>query len=509
MTDATTGPPGTPDDAAAPLRLRYAAVSDVGRHRKDNQDSGYASGRLLVVADGVGGQAYGDVASATAIQLVRRLDSEDPAPAAETGEDAALTALAGAVHRVHDRLSEMVEQDSELDGTSTTLTAALLEGRRLGLAHVGDSRAYLLREGTLRQVTADHTFVQTLVDEGRITEEESRVHPHRNIILRAVDGVHEADPDLFYLDLEPGDRIMLCSDGCSGALSNAQIAELLGEGTVDSAALGLVQAALDHGSTDNVTVVAAEVVDADAAEDPESAAAAVGPMLVGAAAAQPRRGVLSRFRSRPNDTGEIEPVPAGDAAGSARDPEELRYAPRAPHHRRTLRRALLVVLPLLLVGVVLYGGWSWSQDQYYVADDGDAVAIYRGVQVDLPLVSLSHVEERTDLALTDLTSYNRGLVENGIQADSITGARKVVANLARDKEKSDCPPGGPSPSRSPGSSPQASPQSSAGASRTPRTTSGPRPGASPSTGSDRTPQEECPSTTLSPSASPSASGGAA
>ncbi len=505
MTDATTGTTGP-----GGVRLRYAAVSDVGRHRKDNQDSGYASGRLLVVADGVGGQAYGDVASSTAIQIVRRLDTDDGSGdgtgSEAPGDDAALTALAGAVLKVHDRLAEMVEQDSELDGTSTTLTAALLEGRRLGMAHVGDSRAYLLRQGTLRQVTSDHTFVQTLVDEGRITEEESRVHPHRNIILRAVDGVHETEPDLFYLDLEPGDRVMLCSDGCSGALTDAQITDLLGEGTVDSAALGLVQAALDHGSTDNVTVVTAEVVDAAAPVDDTdtgSAAAEVGPMLVGAAAAQPRRGVLARFRSRPHDTGEIDPVPADSA--DVLDPEELRYAPRPPSRRRTARRALLVVLALALASAVLYGGWSWSQDQYYVAGDGDTVAIYRGVQVDLPLVELSHVEEPTDLALADLTAYNRGLVEDGIQADDLTAARKVVANLARDKEQSDCPTAPPRPT-SPTSG--ASPGASASATRSPSPQPGTSPGAGASPSSGASPAEcATPGATATPGSSPSPSTG--
>ncbi len=474
----------TDHPSASGVRLRYAAVSDVGRHRKDNQDSGYASGRLLVVADGVGGQAYGDVASSTAIQLMRRLDTPEGAPVADGSDDAALSALAGTVLKVHDRLAEMVEQDSELDGTSTTLTAALLDGQRLAMAHVGDSRAYLLREGTLRQITADHTFVQTLIDEGRITEAESRVHPHRNIILRAVDGVHQSEPDLFFVDLEPGDRVMLCSDGCSGALTDQQIADLLGEGTVDSAALGLVQSALDHGSTDNVTVIAAEVVDASTPEDPESAAAAVGPMLVGAAAAQPRRGVLSRFRSRPHDTGEI---PAVDA--EVADPEELRYAPRAPHARRRARRLLLVLVPLLILGGLLYGGYTWSQDQYFVADDGDNVGIYRGVQVDLPLVDLNHVEEPTDLALEDLTSYNRGLVESGIEAGSLTGARKIVANLARDKEQSDCP----TPSAKPTGKPSGS------ASRSPGATSGPSSSPSPSASPTGPTAQECPSETPSPS----------
>jgi protein phosphatase len=437
--DRTIPPPG-------PFRLRYAAVSDVGRHRKDNQDSGFASERLLVVADGVGGQAFGDVASSTAVHLVRRLDrgeGEDATDGSGGGADHAdtseesLSALAGAVHRVHDRLAELVEHDNELDGTSTTLTAALFDGRSLAFAHVGDSRAYLLRDGDLRQLTTDHTFVQTLIDEGRITEAESRVHPHRNIILKAVDGVHDSEPDLFIVDLEPGDRVMLCSDGCSGVLDGDDIARVLAQGSVDFAAVELVRASLDAGSTDNVTVVAAEVVDAGAADDPESAAAGVGAMLVGAAAAQPRRGVLSRipFRGRQHDTGELDPV------ADEPDPEELRYAPQAPRHRRGLRLGLLVLVPLILVVVGGAAAYSWAQKQYYVAADDPQVAIYKGVQMDLPGVQLSEVYEVSDVKLDELPEYNRGLVEDGIVADSLPDAREIVDNLeadAREQAEQEC-----------------------------------------------------------------------
>ncbi|MGH3364473.1 MAG: PP2C family protein-serine/threonine phosphatase, partial [Nocardioidaceae bacterium] len=204
------------------LRLRYAALSDVGRVRKDNQDSGFAGENLLVIADGVGGAARGDVASSTAVQILRRLDAPPP--------ENLLEALAGAIHRAHDRIAELVDEDPELEGTSTTVTAALFDGRRVGIGHVGDSRGYLLRNGELSQLTKDHTFVQSLIDEGRITEEESRSHPHRNLILRAVDGVHETDPDLFTIELVQGDRLLLCSDGCSGVLDNNRLADILGTG---------------------------------------------------------------------------------------------------------------------------------------------------------------------------------------------------------------------------------------------------------------------------------------
>jgi protein phosphatase len=423
-----------PTPAAPLLRLRYAAVSDVGRYRSENQDSGYASPHLLVVADGVGGAAYGDVASATAVQVLRRLDEEP-----ESGQ--MLTALAGAVHRVQDRLAELVEEDPELDGTSTTITAALFDGHRLGVAHIGDSRAYLLRDGTITRLTTDHTFVQTLVDDGQITEAEARVHPHRNIILRAVDGVHAADPDLFHVEPREGDRLLVCSDGCTGALTDEQVAALLGAGTVDAAAVHLVESALDQGSTDNVTVITAELVLADTTDDPESnAAASIGPMLVGAAAEQPRRGgMLSRSlrRHKRADTADLDAVdadaPGPRGAAGPEDPEHLRYAPRAPRRRAGLRRLVLVLVPLVLLALASGGAYAWSQRQYYVSEDEDYVAIFRGVQMDLPGVTLSQPIDRIeDLPMSRLTAFNQEKVRRGLVADDLPHARRIVADLEAD-----------------------------------------------------------------------------
>ncbi len=412
---------------SAPLELRYAAVSDLGRHRKDNQDSGYAGEHLLVVADGVGGAAYGDVASATAVQVMRRLDNP---PDGEM-----LPLLAGAVHRVHDRLAELVEADNELEGTSTTLTAVLFDGTQAALAHVGDSRAYLLHDDELRQLTSDHTFVQTLIDEGRISEDEARHHPHRNIILRAVDGVHDTEPDLIETSLSPGDRLLLCSDGCSGVLSSHAVARILRTGSVDHAAIELVRAALDAGTTDNVTVIVAEVVAAGATEDPESAMAATGPMLVGAAASQPRKlSNLGRglFRGRQHDvgqydgqhdTGELDPVE------DPVDPEELRYAPRAPGRFPLVRRLVLILVPLLILGGLAWWAYDWSQRQYFVSADGPYVAVYRGVQLDLPVIDLATLDETSSVRLADLSEFNQQKVGDGIVASSRADADRIVDNL--------------------------------------------------------------------------------
>ena len=261
--------------------LRFAARSDVGRVRRDNQDSGYAGPHLLAVADGVGGAARGDLASATAIAQIRRLD-EPP------GNDM-LAKLENSLVLMHDRLAELVAENPEVEGTSTTFTGALFDGERLGMAHVGDSRAYLLREGELQQLTQDHTFVQSLVDEGQITAEEARSHPARNMILRAVDSVHDPEPDSFTVDVRPGDRIMLCSDGCCGSLEDDAIAELMAIDDLQTAVNRLVDDALDAGSTDNVTVVLAQV---DEVEEPAQ------PVMVGAAAADPRVGTPWKLRRR-------------------------------------------------------------------------------------------------------------------------------------------------------------------------------------------------------------------
>ena len=414
------------------MRLEYAAISDVGRVRKDNQDSGYAGPHVLAVCDGVGGAARGDIASSTAIIALRRLDD---GPADGEHEDDLLGQVSGALHRAHVRLGELVDDDPALTGTSTTATVGLFDGTRLAMGHVGDSRAYLLRDGTLTQLTKDHTFVQTLIDDGQISEEESRVHPHRNLILKAVDGIHDLDPDLFHVDLEPGDRLLFCSDGASGALDAARLADILGSGTADFAAVELVRASLAAGSTDNVTCLVAEVVEGDLDPDTE-------PMLVGAAAELPRRGrggMTGLFRGhRAGDTGEMEPVQAEipddipfAIPSDPIDPEEARYAPQAPRRFTWVRRILVIAIAVGLLWVAGAAGWTWSQQQYYVGVHEGRVTIFRGVEADLPGVALSSPYEVTDIDVDDLSEYDRGQVEEGIGVAGLDSARRTVNTLSR------------------------------------------------------------------------------
>ena len=198
------------------LRLRYATHSEIGLIRKNNQDSGYASPHLLVVADGMGGAAAGDLASAVAIDTIRRIGR--PADG-----DHMLELLVGAIHRANDRIADLVEADLTLDGMGTTVTGAMFDGTELGLAHIGDSRAYLLRDGTLERLTHDHSWVQSLVDEGKISADEAAIHPHRSLLLKVLNGQAANDPDLARVPVAAGDRLLFCSDGLCGLVADDEI----------------------------------------------------------------------------------------------------------------------------------------------------------------------------------------------------------------------------------------------------------------------------------------------
>ncbi|MEI8406972.1 MULTISPECIES: PP2C family protein-serine/threonine phosphatase [unclassified Kribbella] len=395
------------------LSLDYAALSDVGRVRRNNEDSAYAGPHLLLLADGMGGAAAGEVASAAAVQVIRKLDKPGI-----SGEDM-IEALAGAVHRANERLSELVEEDPEREGMGSTVTALMFDGQQLGMAHLGDSRAYRMRDGLLYQLSHDHTFVQSLVDEGRISKEEAFTHPHRNLILRVLDGRPDSDPDLEILDVRAGDRLMLCSDGLPDYVSDEVIAASMADGTPDSVVVELITHALEAGSNDNVTCVVADVVETQ----PSSGAS---PQLVGAAAELAQ-----------GSTGRGEPtmvVPGhghGHGGGAVLDPEELRYAPRAPKRFLWLRRIAVLVVILGLIGGGGWFAWSWTQKQYYVGTDGDYVAIFKGVDGDIPGLTLSKVYERQSLQVDKLPTYSREQVESNIQADDLPGARTIVSELQR------------------------------------------------------------------------------
>ncbi|MFF0309041.1 PP2C family protein-serine/threonine phosphatase [Streptosporangium sp. NPDC004379] len=402
------------------IALRYAARSDVGLLREGNEDSAYASGRLLAVADGMGGHAHGEVASSVAIAAMSSLDE------GAAGSDL-LSAIEAAVRDANRRLHEMVGRDPSLKGMGTTLTAMLWSGTRVALVHVGDSRAYLLRAGELYQITHDHTLVQSLVDDGRITLEEAATHPQRSILLRALDGSGEVDPDLSLREAQIGDRYLLCSDGLSGVVSAETLHHTLS--TVDdpeAVVRALIDLANRGGGPDNITCVVADVLEVD-----EGAVPVVEAAVVGAAGS-------TRPQSQPPDT------PAGRAAAITMpqpvitddeddEPAAPRAAKAAAAGRPAKRRRRLWPLLASAGGVVLVGsglGWyfgnQWLDDQYFVGAKGDEIVVFQGVKTNLGPIELFDVARSTAESVTALGAFQQGQVRDGIPVPNVdAGLRKI------------------------------------------------------------------------------------
>ncbi|ERG69267.1 PP2C family protein-serine/threonine phosphatase [Segniliparus rugosus] len=354
------------------LVLRYAARSDRGLVRGNNEDSAYAGARLLTLADGMGGHEAGEVASALVIGAMIPLDDEEPG-----GE--ILSKLADAVRSGNIAIAEHVAEHPERDGMGTTLTALLFTGTSMGLAHVGDSRAYLLRDGQLTQITRDDTYVQSLIDDGRITAEEAHSHPQRSLILKALTG-HEVQPTLIVREALASDRYLLCSDGLSDVVSAATIEAVLGEGDVDAAADKLVDLALRSGGPDNVTVVVAEVADSGFAQ--------TQPIIAGAALGEDQQ------HAPPPDSA------AGRAAAlgqQQRAPVKVSAAEEgggALGRRRSWRWIAVLLAVIAALVAAAYGGRALLRSNYYTGPEDGFVVVYRGISGSLFGVRLQSVEER-------------------------------------------------------------------------------------------------------------------
>ncbi|MFJ4591506.1 MULTISPECIES: PP2C family protein-serine/threonine phosphatase [unclassified Kitasatospora] len=436
------------------LVLRFAAGSHKGLIREGNEDSGYAGPRLLAVADGMGGAAAGEVASSEVLGSIVRLDEDVP------GADL-LTLLGDAVQGANDRLRQMVEEDPQLEGMGCTLTAMLWTGQRMGMVHVGDSRAYLLRDGSLVQITQDHTWVQRLVDEGRITPEEAETHPQRSLLMRALDGRGQVEPDLSIREVRAGDRYLICSDGLSGPVSHQTLQDTLGsyyspEQTVQE----LIQLALRGGGPDNITCIVADVIDVGATDTTSGQYNDV-PVVVGAVADTPPSSAAAD-RS-------IADTPAGRAAGLGRAPqgafgpaegydaaqggfgpaegyegeygygsgepsvygaEEFDEEPPAKRKRKGLTVSVAVLVTLGLLGGAGFFGYQWTQDQYYVGKQGDHVAVYQGINQNLAGLSLSSVHTAyKDVELKYLPQDQAEHLNKTIAADSLGAATATVQEL--------------------------------------------------------------------------------
>lgn len=390
------------------IALRYAARSDVGLLREGNEDSAYASGRLLAVADGMGGHAHGEVASSVAIAAMASLEE------VQLGGDL-LNAIEAAVRDANRKLHEMVGRDPSLKGMGTTLTAMLWNGTQVALVHVGDSRAYLLRRGELYQITHDHTLVQQLVDDGRITPEEAATHPQRSILLRALDGSGEVDPDLTLREAQVGDRYLLCSDGLSGVVSAETMhATLTNIDDPEEVVRQLIDLANRGGGPDNITCVLADVVElAEGQQVPVEAA------VVGAAGMNRLRG---NPQGAPDDpAGRVSAVTAPQPVITDDYDEPVVKASGRSVKRRRVWPVLVSVLAIggVVAGVGGYFGWQWTQDQFFVGARDGEVVVYQGIQQEVGPIQFFSVVKGTGRQLSTLSAPDQASIKDGIPVTSI------------------------------------------------------------------------------------------
>jgi protein phosphatase len=375
------------------LGLRFAARSEIGKVRRNNEDAGYAATDLLVVADGMGGHEAGELASAATVAAVVAAASNS------VGADEVLNQLAEAVITSGEYIADVVSGDRDLAGMGTTMTVVALREDRIAMAHVGDSRAYVYRDGALQQMTKDHTFVQTLVDSGEITLEQAAVHPRRNLMMRAIDGIHAVEVDLSVRETREGDRYLLCSDGLCGVIDANTISECLSQEDLTQAVTLLIDAAMAAGAPDNITVVVADVVN-DAFE--------VDAVLIGSAADSANQSRLPA----------VEFPEEGEASIQIIDCVLLEA-----------KKSWLVPV-LSTIGVIALGfvvTISWLANQWFVGvyEKTSVVAIFQGV----PAGGMYRLVEISDIDAASLPEFERDQVYQTFESGDLESAEAAVNRL--------------------------------------------------------------------------------
>ena len=396
------------------IALISAADSNIGKVRSSNQDSGYAGYRMFFVADGMGGHAGGDIASAITAQQMAQMDAEYA-----TADDAGAAVLAR-ILETNQLLTETVSAHEHLSGMGTTFSGVVFVEDKAVLAHIGDSRIYLCRDGETVQVTTDHTFVQRLVEMGRITEEEALVHPRRNVLLRVIGDSNEPPQlDFKVLVTKPGDRWMMCSDGLNGYVSDSIIhMNLSSEQTPEEVVEVLIGEALEAGAPDNVTVVVVDTVPSELGSVIQRTAKFVGSAVndvVIKEAKQKLRGKDSQDRQFISESGE--------------DFNRIINETERRVQWRKLRQIAMVVTITGLVVLAAWFGYSYTQTKFYVANSNGQVSIYKGIREELLGFKFSQVYQTTDLSVGSLPAYQQQLVSKTIYATDIADAYRIIDRL--------------------------------------------------------------------------------
>ena len=406
--------------------VSYAA-SDVGKVRSSNQDSGYAGVNLFFVADGMGGHAGGDIASAITAQHVALAD--EPVASSQEAEQK----LIDYIWQANEKLGISVDEHSELAGMGTTFSGIFVNGTSVSIGHIGDSRIYLARDGVVKQITTDHTFVQRLVDTGRISEEEALIHPRRSVLMRVLGDVEQfPEVDLETFETKPGDRWMVCSDGLSGVVPEGLMNRiLLSTSTAKEATDLLVGEALEFGAPDNVTVVLVDVLDAK-----DSVEASAGRNFVGSAASdvviEERKGRRILRILNPMTLIEMLQKPEDPTSFAPESEELLEKILRDTKGRIRARRLRQVATYLLVIAAASYGlflAYEYTQTRFFVGVNDGVVVIYKGIREDLGPFKFSSVYEVSNITLDSLTDFQREALERSIDAENLEDARRVLDQL--------------------------------------------------------------------------------
>ncbi len=410
-----------------PFKYLASGKSDKGRVRSSNQDSGYAGNNLFIVADGMGGHAGGDIASALATQRVAKVDDVYPS------KIKAVNALSAEMAEANKQLVETVESFDYLDGMGTTMDALVFSGNTASIVHIGDSRVYWLRDGVLTQVTKDHTFVQKLIDAGRITPEEALFHPRRNVLMKVLgDSQQEPEFDVHHIEIKPGDRFLLCSDGLCGVVPEPILEENMKVANLDEATDLLVAEAKEYGAPDNVTVILVEVREATdqlASQNITWLGSAANEVVISQSGSSKFLQIFSRisfweaFRKREQFLSESDP-------GFAKALDEFDGKVRS----WKLRGLALFIAIATIAGASIYGIYSYTQTRYYLGVENGKVAIYQGIKESFAGFGFSKLYEESEISVETLPDFQKDLLTRTISADSLEDAREKLQQIIESAE---------------------------------------------------------------------------
>jgi PPM family protein phosphatase len=408
------------------IKIISSSQSDKGKVRSSNQDGGYSGTNLYVVADGMGGHAGGDIASALATQHVAKIDDVYP------DSDQAISSLLEAMREANRNLSETVSKFNYLAGMGTTMDAVIFTGDIANIAHIGDSRVYLMRDSKLTQITKDHTFVQQLIDAGRITEEEALVHPRRNVILRVLgDTSEEPEFDIHQIEVQPGDRLLLCSDGLCGVVPNYLIEENMKVANLDEAIELLIDEAKEYGAPDNVTVLLLEVRDEADIPDHQQPVTWLGSAANEVVIKQNSAGrILEVFSPKAwfdafRDLGRKETFYSINDPALEKAIGEFDGKVRSWKKRGT---ALFLVLALTSGGA-LWGVYSYIQTRYYLGVENGNVAIYQGIKESFGGIGFSTLYKESEIRIVDLPDFQQELILKSVSAESLADAEAKLEQI--------------------------------------------------------------------------------